>query len=264
FMHEFGHTLGLDHSGGEGDADSVNRKPNFPSVMSYAYQTNGIFRGGVLVFDYSRDALPEIDETKLTEPGGVDLGSNFSGYGTTNSCSSKDASGQVTITTFVQKDLKPMDLNCDGGTNTPGTGFDANGDTVKGTLKGSGPDWPKIKFRTGGVGQGSDAKDVVDIPDSGISQPHHDITFEESRRILVLPLDAKLTYTGATTRDYHDSAAMSATLVQSGGSLPAVGKIIKFQIGPSSSDVCFATTDNVGTASCSIRLTQAPGASTVT
>jgi len=264
FMHEFGHTLGLDHSGGEGDADSVNRKPNFPSVMSYAYQTNGIFRGGVLVFDYSRDTLPEIDETKLTEPGGVDLGSNFSGYGTTNSCSSKDASGNVTITTFVQKDLKPMDLNCDGGTNTPGTGFDANGDTVKGTLKGSGPDWPKVKFRTGGVGQGSDAKDVVDIPDSGISQPHHDITFEESRRILVLPLDAKLTYTGATTRDYHDSAAMSATLVQSGGSLPAVGKIIKFQIGPSSSDVCFATTDNVGTASCSIRLTQAPGASTVT
>jgi len=264
FMHEFGHTLGLDHSGGEGDADAVNRKPNFPSVMSYAYQTNGIFRGGVLVFDYSRDMLADVDETKLTEVGGVNLGTNPSAYGTTNSCSSKDASGKVTITTYVQKDLKPMDLNCDGGTNSPGTGFDANGDTAQGTLKGSPPDWPKIKFRTGGVGQGSDAKDVVTIPDSGISQPHHDITFEESRRILVLPLDAKLTYKGATTSDYHDSAAMSATLVNSGASLPAVGKIIKFQIGSSSTDVCTATTDGTGAASCSITLSQAAGPSLVT
>lgn len=265
FMHEFGHTLGLDHSGGEGDADSVNRKPNYPSVMSYAYQTNGIFRGGVLVFDYSRDTMPDVDETKLTEAGGVDLGANPSGYGSTNSCGTKDASGTLTITrTYVQKNLEPVDWSCDGGTNTPGTGFDANGDTVQGTLKGSAPDWPRIKFRTGGVGEGSDAKDTVTIPSSGISQPHHDITYEESRRILVLPLDATLTYKGATTGDYHDSAAMSATLVSSGDGSPAVGKIIKFQIGPSSTDVCAATTDGTGAASCSIKVSQASGPSTVT
>jgi len=266
FMHEFGHTLGLDHSGGEGDDDSVNRKPNYPSVMSYAYQTTGIFRNGVQVFDYSRDTTPDVDETRLTEAGGVDLGANPSAYGSTNSCGSKDAGGKLTITrTYVKKDLKPLDLDCDGGTNTAGTGFDANGDTAKGTLKGSAPDWSRLKFRTGGVGQGSDAKDVVTIPDSGISEPHHDITYEESRHILVLPLAATLSFKGATTADYHDSAAMSATLVFSGdGNAPATGKIIRFQIGAAASDVCFATTDGTGSASCSIKVSQTPGPSTVT
>ena len=266
FMHEFGHTLGLDHSGGQGDDDSVNRKPNYPSVMSYAYQTTGIFRNGVQVFDYSRDTTPDVDETTLTEAGGVDLGANPSVYGSTNSCGAKDAAGKLTITrTYVKKDLKPLDLDCDGGTNTAGTGFDANGDTAKGTLKGSTPDWTRIRFRTGGVGQGSDAKDVVTIPDSGISAPHHDITYEESRHVLVLPLASTLSYKGATAADYHDSAAVSATLGFSGDtSATATGKIVRFQIGTAASDVCFATTDGTGTASCSIKVSQAPGASTVT
>jgi hypothetical protein len=266
FMHEFGHTLGLDHSGGEGDDDSVNRKPNYPSVMSYAYQTTGIFRNGVQVFDYSRDTTPDVDETKLTEAGGVDLGGNPSAYGSTNSCGTKDASGKLTITrTYVKKDLKPLDLDCDGGTTTAGTGFDANGDTAQATLKGSTPDWSRIRFRTGGVGQGADAKDVVTIPTSGISEPHHDITYEESHHVLVLPLASTLTYKGATTGDYHDSATVSATLGFSGdGNAPALGKIIKFQIGAAASDACFATTDGTGTASCSIKVSQTPGPSTVT
>ncbi|MBK7585771.1 MAG: hypothetical protein IPI67_36990 [Myxococcales bacterium] len=32
FMHELGHTLHLEHGG----ADSLNYKPNYPSVMNYS------------------------------------------------------------------------------------------------------------------------------------------------------------------------------------------------------------------------------------
>jgi hypothetical protein len=261
FMHEFGHTLGLDHSGGEGDPDPVNRKPNYPSVMSYAYQTRGVFRGGTQVFDYSRDNTPDVDETTLTEGTGVSLGANPSGYGTTNSC--KDAKGN--ITTNVQAALSPVDWNCDGNPNSADTGFDGNGDGAKGVLKGAPPDWGRLNFKTGGVGAGAGAKDTVSIPSSGLSNSHQDLTPEQDRLIRVLPLDTTLNYNGASEGDYHDFATMSATLVDpADGSSPIQGKTVTFQIGSSSSDVCSDTTDSDGTASCSINVSQAAGGYTVT
>ncbi|MEP6539877.1 MAG: DUF4114 domain-containing protein, partial [Bryobacteraceae bacterium] len=95
-MHEFGHTLGLGHGGGDG----VNNKPNYLSVMSYAYQFdhlpirvdtfNGIRAENAppdstafsSVLDYSRWALPlkwrnekqdpaELDENNLDENVGL-------------------------------------------------------------------------------------------------------------------------------------------------------------------------------------------------
>jgi hypothetical protein len=265
FMHELGHTLGFDHSGGQGDADNVNFKPNYPSVMNYAWQTVGVFPGGVQVFDYSRDTMPDVDEAQLTEAGGVDLGANSSGYGSTNSCGTKDASGKVTIdTTLVRRNLKPIDWNCDGASNTAGTGFDGNGDTVQGTLKGSTPDWTRIEFRTGGVGEGRNAKDTVTIPGAGLSPPQHELTYEQSQRILVLPMTVTLTYNGAIAADYHDVAVVSATLLSpSEGNKPLQGKTVAFQIGSSSFDACTATTDGGGKASCNIRLSQAPATTTV-
>lgn len=265
FMHELGHTLGLDHSGGEGNGDSVNRKPNYPSIMNYAYQTVGVFRGGVQVFDYSRDTMPDVDETTLTESGGVNLGANPSRYGTTNSCSGKDAAGKDVIFTFLQAALSPVDWDCDLVTPNGGTGFDANGDTVKGMLKGSASDWTRIKFKTGGIGAGSNAKDTVTIPSSGISAPNPELTYEQARLTRVLPLDTTLTYNGARRGDYHDPATMSATLVDpDDGNSPIQGKTISFRIGSSSSDVCFGTTDSSGTASCNIRVTQAPATYNIT
>ena len=38
FIHELGHNLGLMHGGG----DHISYKPNHLSLMSYAYQTDGI------------------------------------------------------------------------------------------------------------------------------------------------------------------------------------------------------------------------------
>jgi hypothetical protein len=78
-------------------------------------------------------------------------------------------------------------------------------------------------------------------------------------------LDTTLTYTGASAGDYHDLATMSATLVDPGdGNSPIQGKSIAFRIGSSSNDVCSAVTDSSGTASCTIKVTQAPDVYTIT
>lgn len=60
FMHELGHNLGLGHGGGDG----INCKPNYPSVMSYVFQTRGIPSFSLIpptppnIFDYSRNVYP--------------------------------------------------------------------------------------------------------------------------------------------------------------------------------------------------------------
>jgi uncharacterized repeat protein (TIGR01451 family) len=75
-LHELGHTLGLGHGGG----DSVNRKPNYLSVMNYAFggcgvpSIPGVLRGGC---DFSRIALPTLEEVLppgLDECAGIGLG----------------------------------------------------------------------------------------------------------------------------------------------------------------------------------------------
>ncbi len=265
FMHELGHVLGLDHGATEGGGDAVNWKPNYPSVMSYAYQTRGVFRGGAQVFDYSRDTMPDLDESTLKEADGANLGPNPSGYGTTHRCKTKDAAGNDVITVFIQADLKPVDWSCDSKTPTDGTGFDTNADGAQTLLKGSTSDWSRLTFRTGGVGAGSNAKDTVTIPSSGVSAPQQELTNTVAQTIRVLPLDSELTYTGATSGDYHDNAVVSARLTDPGaGGQPVADKGVTFAIGAGGTDVCSAVTGASGVATCSIRVTQAPGASTVT
>jgi len=65
FMHELGHTLGLRHGGD----DSINGKPNYLSVMNYSRQFEDFVPGRPL--DYSRTALPDLDENQLSEPDGI-------------------------------------------------------------------------------------------------------------------------------------------------------------------------------------------------
>lgn len=266
-MHEFGHVLGYDHSGGEGNGDAVNFKPNHPSVMNYAWQTVGVFENGTRQWDYSRDDMPDIDETKLTQAGGINLGSTSVAYGATNSCGTKDAAGVVTVnTTNTQAAQSPMDLDCDGtaGNDAPGAtgGYDANGDTVIATLKGPKAEWPRIKFKTGAIGYGASANQIT-LPSSGLSTPNEgELTLEQAENIRVLPLATTVTYTGATTGDYHDRATASATLVDAtDGNSPVPNKTITFRLGVG--DTCSAVTNAAGTASCSITPTQAPGPYTI-
>ncbi len=68
-----------------------------------------------------------------------------------------------------------------------------------------------------------------------------------------------LTYTGATTSDYHDAFSASATLTEPDG--PVAGKSVRFTLGVG--DTCTATTNSAGVASCSITPNQVPGASTI-
>ncbi len=65
FMHELGHTLGLEHGGFE----PVNCKPNYFSVMSYSLTLPVWNKARGL--DFSRQAAPPLDENGLREDTGV-------------------------------------------------------------------------------------------------------------------------------------------------------------------------------------------------
>ncbi|AIC14805.1 zinc metalloprotease [Nitrososphaera viennensis] len=65
FMHELGHNLGLRHGGGV----DINCKPNYLSVMNYAFTFPAPVSNRPL--DYSRSALATLDEVELYEPDGV-------------------------------------------------------------------------------------------------------------------------------------------------------------------------------------------------
>gem|GEM_PF-1888869 len=252
FMHELGHTLGLQH-GGE---DTTNYKPNYPSIMNYLYQIEGVpLSNGTRVWDYSRDSEPALNEASLTEAGGVNLGSNPSGYGTGHAC----LNSKGNLEAFTQSTLAPVNWTCTG-TPALGTGFDANGDGKIEVLQGASSDWSRINFKTGGVGAGTNASQTVTIPSSGVGAPSDELTTQMQAQIHSLPLNTKLTYTGATAGDYHNPVTVSATLLAPEAGDPAIaGRSISFQLGSAPSDSCSALTGASGEASCTITPSQTPG-----
>jgi hypothetical protein len=67
-MHELGHNLGLRHGG----CDDTNMKPGYASVMNYAFQMQGLVRGGRPgVIDYARGVEPTLDEALAPPPAGL-------------------------------------------------------------------------------------------------------------------------------------------------------------------------------------------------
>jgi hypothetical protein len=70
-----------------------------------------------------------------------------------------------------------------------------------------------------------------------------------------------LTYTGATTGDYHDDVTLSGVLTLSGTSAGVANQTITFTIGAQS---CTGITDATGAASCDLTLNQVPGPYTLT
>jgi hypothetical protein len=86
-MHELGHLFGLRH-GGILDQSMTQRvgttefrvvtldpqpncKPNYQSVMNYLFQIRGVGDNGTAAVDFSRQALRELDETRLSESLGM-------------------------------------------------------------------------------------------------------------------------------------------------------------------------------------------------
>lgn len=130
-MHELGHNLNLHHGGNE----ETHRKPNYISIMNYAFQGRGgippdpdgagPFTGSD---DYSADDLNDLDENNLNEAIGVGNGTDDTRYfcpggGVLNG----DGNG-------------PIDWNCDGDTTDNGLALDINGDGAIGVLTGFN-DW---------------------------------------------------------------------------------------------------------------------------
>lgn len=65
FMHELGHSLGLTHGGN----DHGHYKPNYLSVMNYAFQVSSLI--GNRSLDYSRCSMMELNENNLSETKGM-------------------------------------------------------------------------------------------------------------------------------------------------------------------------------------------------
>jgi hypothetical protein len=131
-MHEFGHNLGLGHGG----SDAVNCKPNYVSIMSYTFQTNGILNSvsGLNRFDYSAQALPTLNESSLNEPAGIGDGTDQTLWDSDNAGAWQGSVGNAAIDWDADGTLEPsvaVDVNqlgiADCQTASPGQvlpGFD--------------------------------------------------------------------------------------------------------------------------------------------
>ena len=113
FMHELGHNLGLRHGG----SDDIHRKPNYLSIMNYAFTFIGlIFPDGTRSYDFSAAKLLPLDEMGLDESAGI-----------------RDPERHQTVwncnASAVSRAGVNLDWNCDG-TFASGVITDINGDGI--------------------------------------------------------------------------------------------------------------------------------------
>ena len=116
-QHEFGHVLGLGHGGGDG----VNRKPNYLSVMNYAFQMCGVPTdpGGVVPggCDFSPIKLSDLDEMNLDECAGVGLGfgpMDWDGDGDVEGVSNCQPPNNMNVIAEINSDDRCVDDGDDG------------------------------------------------------------------------------------------------------------------------------------------------------
>jgi hypothetical protein len=172
-MHELGHCLGLGHGG----ADTINCKPNYLSVMNYMFQTTGIpsaTPGSSFRFDYSRTALPALNESALVEANGLGGdGKDLTTWSPDNGATTKTTatSGAVdwnnngtTDANPVSVDVNDLDTSSAGcpGTSGKGTPVASPGETLNGY-----DDWSNLQYRAAlsgtAAGAGESHPDVSDL-----------------------------------------------------------------------------------------------------
>lgn len=166
FVHELGHTLGLQHGG----MDEVNNKPNYLSVMNYSYQLDGVIReDNSRYFGYSAVVPYPLDENSLHEPAG--LGASAAGWRAVYYCGNN-----VQTTAFSAKEN--VDWNCDGSYNV-GVRTSVNNEPPTGTrfetLRGQN-DWERLVYRVGGSNRQLDARERAAM------KPVQELTAQEWER----------------------------------------------------------------------------------
>lgn len=137
-MHELGHTLDLEHGGGDG----VNYKPNYLSVMNYLFQTRGIPPSdpdGPLVgrLDYSRSVLATLVEGSLDENVGIGDGTDSTRF---------FCPGDLpNIPTGTGPGTGRINWNCNISNTETSVSSDINQDSSLGDIIGFN-DWANLKF----------------------------------------------------------------------------------------------------------------------
>ena len=138
-MHELGHGLSFKHGGN----DHENYKPNYISIMNYAFQTRGVRISSMDGnFDYSRFLLPFLDETNLNEPTGLSGVAGTANYGTRFYNPSERIVNDINAGINWNSDVDTVDTGLSQDINKSGTT----------TILGNSDNWDEIVFNGGAVG----------------------------------------------------------------------------------------------------------------
>ena len=179
FIHELGHNLGLTHGGD----DHTNYKPNYLSVMNYAFQTIGVYReGSPGHFDYQRFLLPSLDETNLNETVGLNGPPAADSYYTYYRCPNGNYSSWVRANA-------PIDWNCDNDKIDIGLianiNGDKNGETPIYSVLGSQDNWANIVFGgNGSIGSGQEPGLLAQwIRETAVVPDIVELTFEQNAEL---------------------------------------------------------------------------------
>lgn len=125
FMHELGHNLGLRHGGG----DSVNGKPNYPSVMNYVLSYKYNWNAAFWRMDFSRnglDVFAPLNESSLDENAGIGSGGTlYDSFKMPFGVNVDDGMGGTTRSTaYVTLDGSAADFGDTAGNGTQDMSFD--------------------------------------------------------------------------------------------------------------------------------------------
>ncbi len=147
FMHELGHTLNLRHGGDQYDPAPgmdyrYNFKPNYHSIMNYTWQMPNPAYASSWLLDYSRKMLPELDESSLNEPIGI-----------------QGNAGNIVpagpLPALLVNESGPVDWNRDGDANDLGVAADIN--RIRATVPASPNDlltghndWKNLRYQLWG------------------------------------------------------------------------------------------------------------------
>jgi len=130
-MHELGHNLGLRHGG----CDDTNMRPGYQSVMNYAFQMEGLTRGGMRgVVDYSRGHSPTLDDALFDAPPRLFAGSAAANGGKASTCVLPD---RIRAGSSVKPGILPREVGDDSNECEDGAGVN---------------DWTSIRLKVGLIG----------------------------------------------------------------------------------------------------------------